>query len=377
MNRPSPAYDLTRIVLGVAFLFLLVAASFWVLRPFLPAFIWATMVVIATWPLMRAVQARLWGRRGLAVAVMTTLFLLVFVIPLWLALSIIVEHTDDVAEISRSFVVMKIPMPPEWLAGLPVVGGRLAAFWTEIAASTPEQITERLLPYARVAGTWVVVQAGGFGKLVLHFLLTVVIAAILYGSGENAAAAVRRFARRLAGERGEHAAVLAGNAIRAVAMGVVVTAIVQSTLAGVGLAMAGVPFAGLLTAVAFVLCIAQLGPALVLFPAVGWLFWRGDVMWGSVLLVWSIVVGLLDNVLRPWLIKRGADLPLLLILVGVIGGLLAFGVIGLFVGPVLLAVTYTLLQAWVAETDAAPMIPVASPGDAHARRADHAETDVK
>ncbi len=361
MNRPLPAYDLTRIVLGVVFLFLLIAASLWVLRPFLPALIWATMVVIATWPLMRAVQARLWGRRGLAVAVMTTVFLLVFVVPLWSALSVIVEHTDDMGEISRSFLVMKLPAPPEWLAGLPLVGERLAAFWTELASSTPDQITEKLLPYARGAGTWVMVQAGGLGKMVLHFLLTVVVAAILYASGESAAAAVRQFARRLAGERGENAAVLAGNAIRAVAMGVVVTAIVQSTLAGIGLAIAGVPFAGLLTAVVFVLCIAQLGPSLVLFPAVGWLYWRGDVLWGTVLLVWSIFVGTLDNVLRPWLIKRGADLPLLLILVGVIGGLLAFGVIGLFVGPVILAVTYTLLQAWMAETEAAPAIPAATP----------------
>ena len=162
---------------------------------------------------------------------------------------------------------------------------------------------------------------------------------------------MRRFARRLAGERGEGAVVLAGQATRAVALGVVVTAIVQSAAAGIGLAVCGIPYATVLTAIVFVLCIAQLGPILVLLPAVVWLYWSGQPVWGTVLLVWTLVVGTLDNVLRPILIRRGADLPLLLILAGVIGGLVSFGIIGLFVGPVVLAVTYRLLGSWVADVD--------------------------
>ena len=132
-------------------------------------------------------------------------------------------------------------------------------------------------------------------------------------------------------------------------MGVGVTALVQTLLGGLGLAVAGVPMAGLLAAVMLMLCIAQLGPALVLFPAVGWLFWTGQSAWGTVLLAWSVVVSTLDNVLRPVLIRRGADLPLLLIFAGVIGGMIGFGLIGIFVGPVVLAVTYTLLEAWIDE----------------------------
>ena len=135
------------------------------------------------------------------------------------------------------------------------------------------------------------------------------------------------------------------------ALGVVVTAIVQSTAAGIGLAVSGIPYVTVLTAVIFMLCIAQLGPILVLAPAVGWLYWSGDPVWGTVLLVWTVIVGALDNVLRPILIKRGADLPLLLIFAGVIGGLVSFGIIGLFVGPVILAVTYRLLESWVADID--------------------------
>ena len=124
-------------------------------------------------------------------------------------------------------------------------------------------------------------------------------------------------------------------------------AVVQTLLAALGLVVAGVPFAGFLSAVILLLCIAQLGPALILFPAVGWMFWTEQNAWGTALLIWSVVVTLLDNFLRPVLIKKGADLPLLLIFAGVIGGLLGFGLIGLFVGPVVLAVTYTLLEAWI------------------------------
>jgi predicted PurR-regulated permease PerM len=171
----------------------------------------------------------------------------------------------------------------------------------------------------------------------------------MYVHGDTARAGLIRFGRRLAGDRGENVVVLAGKAIRAVALGVVVTAVAQTLLAGLGLAIAGIPFAGLLTGVILLLCIAQLGPLLVLLPAVIWLFWTEQTAWGIVLLVWTVIVGAMDNVLRPLLIRRGADLPLLLIFAGVVGGLLAFGIIGLFVGPVALAVTYTLLKDWVNE----------------------------
>ena len=153
---------------------------------------------------------------------------------------------------------------------------------------------------------------------------------------------MRRFFRRLAGARGEGAVELAGKAVRAVALGVVVTALVQTTLAGVGLAVAGIPHAGLLTAIVLVLCIAQVGPLLVMAGAVIWLYATGSSVWGTVLLVWSVGVVSIDNILRPVLIKKGADLPLLLIFAGVIGGLISFGVVGLFIGPAVLAVAYTL-----------------------------------
>jgi predicted PurR-regulated permease PerM len=189
------------------------------------------------------------------------------------------------------------------------------------------------------------------GALTLQFLLTVVIAAMMYAGGESLAAVVRRFGFKLGGQRGEDAVVLAGKAIRGVALGVGVTAFVQAVMGGIGLAIAGVPFAALLTAVMFMLCIVQVGPTLVLAPATIWVFWNGSTGWGIFLLVWTVIVGTMDNFLRPILIRRGADLPLVLIFAGVIGGLLGFGLVGIFVGPVMLAVSYTLVDAWLRDVE--------------------------
>jgi predicted PurR-regulated permease PerM len=346
-NQPVTTRDLTQTTLAVLCIGILIAACFWIMRPFLLPLVWAAMIVIATWPLMLGLQARLWGRRGLAVAVMTLAMLMVFFVPFTLAITAIVQNADKIIVWARSLGTATLGPPPEWLGNIPAVGRRLTEQWQELAAAGHEGLTARMAPYAGKFVAWLIAQAGSVGMMLVHFLLTVILAAVLYAGGETAADGVCRFARRLAGRQGEEAVILAGKAVRSVALGVVVTALVQSFLAGIGLAVAGVPAAALLTAVIFVCCIAQIGPSPVLFLAVGWLFWKDQTLWGSLLLIWSIFVGTLDNFLRPILIKRGADLPLLLIFAGVIGGLIAFGVIGLFIGPVLLAVTYTLLAAWV------------------------------
>ena len=343
----QPQRELTGIVLGVIFLGALIVTSFWILRPFLAAAIWATMIVVATWPVMLWFQARLWRRRALAVAAMTLILVLVFVVPLTLAIGTIVMNADEIVDGLKSIASFRMPTPPRWVADLPFVGATVVLAWEQAAASGVEGLLARLIPYAGGVTKWFVAEAGNVGFLFVQFLLTLVLAALMYASGEAAALAVGRFGRRLAGERGENAVQLAGQAIRSVALGVVVTAVVQAALGGIGLSIAGVPFAGLLTAVMLFLCIAQVGPSPVMVSAVIWLYWSGETAWGTGLLVWSVIVVTMDNVLRPMLIKRGADLPLLLIFAGVIGGLLAFGLVGIFVGPVVLAVVYTLLDAWI------------------------------
>jgi predicted PurR-regulated permease PerM len=341
--------DLTRTVFAILIIVGLIAAAVWILRPFLAATVWATMIVVTTWPILRALQSRLWGKRWLATTIMTVALLLVFIIPLSAAIGTIVSNADTIMNWANQVSDVKLPPPPEFVDKIPIIGEKGAKVWREYADKGSEELAEIVKPYAARVTSWFVAEVGSFGLVALQFLLTVVVSAILYTSGDHAARWVRRFGRRLAGEPGDQVVRLAGQAIRGVALGVVVTAFVQSVLGGIGLAIAGVPFAAVLTAVMFMLALAQIGAVPVLLGALGWLWWQGNTGWFVALLVWTIVVGSLDNILRPILIKRGADLPLLLIFAGVIGGLFAFGLLGLFVGPVLLAVGYTLLDAWVSE----------------------------
>ncbi|MBL8860978.1 MAG: AI-2E family transporter YdiK [Planctomycetes bacterium] len=338
--------DLFQILLSVLFLAGLVFLSLRVMGPFLPALVWASMTVIATWRLMLAVERRLWRKRWAAVIVMTIALLLVLIVPLSLAVGTIVTHVDEITGWVKSLQTGDLPAPPEWVARVPLVGQRVDGAWRQVLVEG--DLAERVTPYLGDVVNWFIAQLGSLGSIVVHFLLTVVLAAILYAHGETAARAVNRFARRIGGEKGENAVTLAGQAIRGVALGVVVTAFAQAVLGGIGLAIVGVPFASLLTAIMFLLAIAQIGVAPVLVGCVAWLYWRGDGGWATGLLVWTVIVAALDNFLRPVLIRRGADLPLLLIFAGVIGGLVTFGLIGLFLGPVVLAVTYTLISAWIA-----------------------------
>lgn len=350
--------ELTRIVLTVLFIGGLIAASFWILRPFLGAIIWAVMIVVSTWPLMRAVQRRLGGRRWAAVTVMSLVLLLLLIVPLSLAIGTIVANADDIVAWAKRMSEFRLGAPPSWLAGLPVVGERVAAIWRELAAQGVEGVAAKIAPYTKVLAAWFLAEIGSFGALFVQFLLTVIAAAVLYARGEEAAGWVLLFGARLGGKHGEAAVRLSGQAIRGVALGVVVTALVQSLIGGIGLAIAGVPFAAILTAVMFLLAVAQIGAALVLVVPVIWLYWSGAAGWGTFLLVVTVIAATLDNVVRPILIKKGADLPLLLIFLGVIGGLIAFGLIGIFVGPLVLAVTYTLLSAWLRRAPANPTTPV-------------------
>jgi predicted PurR-regulated permease PerM len=344
---PPPPSELPRTTLGVLFIGALLVGSLWVLTPFLAALVWAATVTIATWPVLLWLQRRLWNKRALAVVAMTVLLLLVFVVPLTAAVLTLLEQQERILQLVGALTTMDWTAAPAWLAALPWVGNSLAAAWAQLADTGLSDLAARVTPYVDDVVGWLLTQLGNVGLMVVHVLLTVAIAAWMYSSGEAIAAWFHRFGWRLAGERGTQAVTLSGQAIRGVAMGVVITALVQAVLGGIGVAIAGVPAAGALAAAMLILCIAQLGPLLVLLPATAWVFYTGDTAWGGFLLVWSLVVGTIDNVLRPVLIRRGADLPMLLILAGVIGGLFAFGLIGIFVGPVILAVTYTLVDAWV------------------------------
>lgn len=345
---PKPQ-EISQVTLTVLFIGGMLLISFWILQPFLPAMLWAATLVLATWPMMLRIQHYAGDRRYVAVVVMTAAILLVFIAPLWLAISTIATNIAVIRDMGTALFNMEMPSLSDWFAHIPVIGRYLAELWREYGLFNFKDLGAMLVPYAGSLTQWVAAAVGGVGAAFVQFLLTTVLAAFMYAYGERAAAKALALGRRLAGQRGEMAVRQAGQAIRGVALGVVLTALAQSVIGGIGLFVVGLPFAGVLTALMFILCLIQLGPGPVLVPAVIWLYYSNEFVWGTVLLIFTVVATTVDQFIRPILIRKGLDIPLLLILAGVIGGLIAFGLLGIFIGPTVLAVAYTLFNSWIGE----------------------------
>lgn len=342
---------LTRNLIATLLLCILAAGCVFVMLPFVPALIWSATIVVSTWNLMLRLQRRVHDSRGIATAIMVGAMALIVVIPVGIASYIIFSRVDDAITWLRDLPQYTLPPAPDWLSKGPLATTKLARDWNDLSAKGPGALANYLQPYLRSTVLWLAAAAKSYGLLLVHLILTLALTAIFYVKGEMVAKGLIMFGRRIAGDRGEYSLQLAGQSIRAVALGIVVTAVTQTVLGAAGLALAGVPFTAILTAVMFIFCIAQLGPVIPMLVGVAWLYNKDFNTAGTVLLAWTVFVGAIDNVIRPLLIKRGADLPLILILAGVIGGLIAFGVVGLFIGPVFLAVTFRLLQAWVREQE--------------------------
>jgi predicted PurR-regulated permease PerM len=354
MYNDLPNRDLAQITIGVVFILLLIVGSVWVFMPFIAALIWATIIVISTYSAMLRLQKKLWNKKGLAITVMLLLILAIIFVPIIIVVGTIIINSSNIVSWFGSLSQLRFQSAPEWLTGIPIIGSQIANGWNQLATIQNEEVIQKVIPILQNILKWFASAAGGFGIFMINFLITVVLCGILYSKGEVAVNGIRKFAVKLAGNRGNEIVTLAGQAIKAVTMGVVITALIQSILGGIALAICGVPRAGLLTAIMFILGLSQIGGLPVLLPSVIWKYASGDPVWGTVLLILSIVVGASDNFIRPFLIKRGANLPILLIFAGVIGGLIAFGIVGLFIGPVILAVTYTLLKAWLSENRLEP-----------------------
>lgn len=346
MEKSQKLVDLPKLIFGFAAIILMIVACFWVLSPFILGFVWAGMMVIATWPLLLKLEAKLWNKRWVAALTMVILILLLFVIPLGILIGSVIQNSAPLIDLAKSPNSLRLP-DLEWLSSIPFVGEKMYYTWHSLIASGGNAMLAKVQPYFGQAAGWFVAQAINAGRFVFHLMLMLLFSGLLYLKGESVMLGVRHFAIRLAGINGDAAVILAAQSIRAVALGVVLTALIQAIVGGVGLALSGIPYAAILTVLLFICCVAQLGPLLIMVPSVIWLFWSGDTTWAIILAVWAAIVATMDGVLRPWLIKMGADLPMVLILIGVIGGILSLGMIGLFIGPVVLAVSYSLLKAWM------------------------------
>ncbi|RXG91978.1 AI-2E family transporter [Bradyrhizobium zhanjiangense] len=347
--------DVVQLVIRLALLGLLILWTFLIIRPFVPILTWSAVLAVAFYPVFAWLAQRLGDRPRIASAVLTLVTLGIVIGPAaWLGLSAVEGLRDLAGQIGSGDLVLQAA--PEQIRDWPLIGPQLYAFWDEAYTNIRAALRE-VAPYLKPLAGTMLSFAGDTGIGMLQFLLSVVVAGFLLPYGAQLVAALRGFLLRIVPDQSEHFLELAGATIRAVSQGVIGVAIVQALLAGICFKLAGLPSAGLLAIIVLLLSIVQIGAAIVLLPVVVWIWMDKDVTVALLLTVYLVAVGLLDNVLKPLLMGRGLTTPTLVILIGVIGGTLAHGIIGLFIGPIILSVAWELAAAWIGIGRATP-IPV-------------------
>ncbi|NWL77850.1 AI-2E family transporter [Pseudomonas taiwanensis] len=328
----------------------LLGASLWVLAPFVSALFWAAVLAFASWPLMRLLSNLLNGRESAAAALLTAGWMILVALPLVWLLGNLAEHVRDATELVKNVQMEGLPPPPEWLHQVPLIGERLVRAWHSIDAQGAAFFAS-LRPYMGQAGNWILARSAQIGGGMVELVLSLVLVFFFYRDGPRMALFVERGLERLIGDRAEHYLALVAGTVQRVVNGVIGTAAAQAVLALIGFWIAGVPGALVLAIVTFALSLIPMGPPLVWVPATAWLAWHGEYGYAVFLGIWGMfIISGVDNVLKPYLISRGGNLPLVVVLLGVFGGILAFGFMGLFLGPTLLAVAYSLISDWIGES---------------------------
>ena len=332
-------------VLGIGALLLLAVGCALTLWPFLSALLWAAAICFSTWPVYRWCERSLGGSRGLAAALMTLLVALVLVAPFAAMVAALADSIVSFLTTAASVLEQGPPTPPRWVAGLPLVGESLAFYWESLVHNAPAFITE-LNKLIGPATDLAVASGAVLGGGLLELGLSVFISFFFYLHGRRMAAHVREITERFAGPRAQRLVKVVGATVKGVIYGMIGTALAQAFVAAIGFWIAGVPQALLLGFLTFVLSFVSAG-ALVWGLVALWLLAQGDVWWGIFVVAWGLLlVSSIDNFLRPYLLGKTSDLPMVLGFFGFIGGILAFGFIGLFLGPTLLAVGYSLFLEW-------------------------------
>ena len=334
-----------RLVIRLGLLASLVIWTFIVIRPFVPILAWSIVLAVALYPVFSLLSRLLGGRPKLAAAILTIINLGIVIGPAtWLGLSAVEGLKEFAGNLSAGNLV--VPSPPEGVKDWPLIGPRLYELWSQASNNIRAALRE-VAPYLKpVAGTLLAL-AGNAGVGTLKFLLSVALAGFLFPYGSQLVTAGRGFLHRIVPEQSEHFLELAGATIRAVSQGVIGVAIIQSLLAGIGFKLAGVPGAGLLAFAVMFLTIVQIGAAIVLLPVIIWIWIDKDFTTALLLTLFLGIVGILDNILKPLVMGRGLTTPTLVIFIGVVGGTLAHGIVGLFIGPIILSLAWELTVAWI------------------------------
>lgn len=350
----------------IALIAILAAWCFEIVRPFLVPLIWGVIIGIAAFPGYRRLSNALKGRTGSAAVIFVVLALTVLLIPVYLLSQSVVDGAQVlVRDLGEG--PLRVPPPPSWVQGLPLVGDGFHRSWSQASVNL-ESALGRFLPQIQAALRWLVGAAAGAGFGILQFVFAIGIAGVLLAHAERGKHGALALGRRLAGDSGVEFVQLSEATVRSVTRGILGVALIQATLAGLGWLVVGIPAAGLWALVALILSTVQIGILPITIPALVYVYSVADPLTFALFLVWSLFVGTIDNILKPLLLGRGVKVPMLVIFVGAIGGFLSSGIIGLFVGSVVLVLGYQLLLAWLgSDGDLVPDDPGPSEGVSDAR----------
>lgn len=327
-------------------LIVLVGGSLLVLAPFTTPLLWGAILSYSSWGLYRRLARAMGGRRKLAAVLIVLLILVVLLGPFVYAGVALGAHVHDIIALVQRLFDAGPPSLPDWVVRIPLVGDSIQSFWVRVTGSSADFVAQ-LHALAKPMGHWILAAAIAVTHGVGLLALSIVLAFFFYTGGEGAAAWLNAGMRRIAGPRADYLLTLAGGTVKGVVYGILGTALVQGVLEGVGCWIAGVPAPALLGLATFFLSVAPGGPVIVWLPAAIWLYHSGSTGWAIFLVIWGVlVVGMADNVVKPILIGKSSDMPLILVMLGILGGAFAFGFLGVFIGPTLLAVAYAVLHDW-------------------------------
>jgi predicted PurR-regulated permease PerM len=332
---------------------LLVAACLMILLPFVPLIVWGIVIAVAVYPTFRKLQALLGGRGGLTALLFTLVFLAVLIIPAVLLAQSLIEGVQTLAA-HLNDGTLTIPPPPDSVATWPIIGAPLKNVW-DMASTNLTDLVKGFAPQITAVIPKLLSASAGIGGTVLQFILSILVSGLLLANAQAASEVTRSLANRLFGDKGPEFQELVGSTIRSVTTGILGVALIQSVFASVGFLVVGLPAAGVWAVVFLVAAVLQVG-VIVLIPAVIYVFAVATTTKAVIFLIWCIIVALMDNVLKPILLGRGVAVPIAVVFLGAIGGFVAMGIIGLFVGAIVLSVGYKLFLAWLNGTADKPSV---------------------
>lgn len=350
-HRTGGFISTTRNTLRLGALLIIVYWCYQILAPFIPLVLWAAIMAVAVYPLYRKLAARLGNRMKLSATLVTLVGLIVLTTPVVVLTDSLVSSTKDLAE-SISEGTLKVPQPPDHVKSLPVVGGKLHTGW-KLASENIDAAMKKYNPQLEVLGSGLIATAGGAGAAFLQMFFSIIIAGVFLASAEGSVAGTQVVVDWMVGDRGPLLLAESTTTVRSVAQGVLGVAILESIVAAIGLVAADLTAAGFWVFVILVLSIAQVPPLLTLVPLSIWALATAEPLGATVLVICTVLVVLIDTFLKPVLLGRTADAPMLVVLLGAIGGMMVWGIVGLFVGAVILVLCWGGLVFWIKE-DAAP-----------------------